>query len=66
MQDPSNRAEHYRKEAVKCYELAKSASPAFFGDFYRRVAVRYLFMAEDISRRVERQGEVVSAFERGR
>jgi hypothetical protein len=59
MQDPLSKADHYRKEAVKYHELAKTASPAFFGDFYRRVAVRYLFMAEEVSRPTARRGEVV-------
>ncbi len=58
MQDPISRAErkaaHYRKEAVKYHELAKFASPAYLGEFYRRVAVRYLFMAEDVSKWAER------------
>jgi hypothetical protein len=40
MQDPSNRADHYRKEAAKYHELAKLARPDFLGDFYRRIAVR--------------------------
>jgi hypothetical protein len=53
MQNLSSKADHYREQAVKCHELAKSASPPYFGDFYRRVAVRYLFMAEDASRRAE-------------
>jgi hypothetical protein len=48
MQDPLNRADHYRNEAVKYHELAKYAQPAFLGDFYRRIAVRYMFMAEDL------------------
>jgi hypothetical protein len=30
------------------HELAKFARPAYLGDFYRRVASRYLVMAEDI------------------
>jgi hypothetical protein len=46
MQDPLNKATLYWKEAVKCYELAKSASPALLSGFYRRVAVHYLLMAE--------------------
>ena len=45
MPDPLSKADRYRKEAVKCYELAKSASPLLSG-FYRRVAVHYLFMAD--------------------
>jgi hypothetical protein len=59
MQDPSNRADHYRKEAAKYHELAKLARPDFLGDFYRRIAVRYLFMAEDLSRSSERRRRVV-------
>jgi hypothetical protein len=57
MQDPLNRADHYRREAVKCHELAKSAQPAFLGDFYRRIAVRYMFMAEDVSKEARAQGD---------
>jgi hypothetical protein len=48
MQDPLVRADHYRNEARKCHELAKHAQPAFLGDFYRLVAVRYMFMAEEL------------------
>ncbi len=48
MQDPSDRADHYRREGVKCHELAKSAELPFLVDFYRRIAVRYMFMAEEI------------------
>jgi hypothetical protein len=47
MRHPLDRADHYRNEAVKCHELAKHVQPAFLGDFYRRIAVRYMFMAED-------------------
>jgi hypothetical protein len=57
MQDPLNRADHYRKEAVKCHELAKYAQPAFLGDFYRRIAVRYMFMAEDVLKDARAQGD---------
>jgi hypothetical protein len=46
MQDPLSKADCYWKEAAKCYELARSASPTFLGSFYRQVAVQYLFMAE--------------------
>jgi len=55
-----SRADHYKKEAAKYHELAKFARPAYLGDFYRRVAIRYLFMAEDISRWPQRRGEAVS------
>jgi hypothetical protein len=57
MQDPLNRADHYRKEAVRCHELAKYAQPAFLGDFYRRIAVRYMFMAEDLLKEARAQGD---------
>jgi hypothetical protein len=56
MTDPLGKADQYRQEAAKCYELAKSARPAYLGDVYGRVAIRYLFMAEEISRWPERRG----------
>jgi hypothetical protein len=40
MQDPLGVADHYRKTAAKCRELANSASPVLV-DFYRRVSARY-------------------------
>jgi hypothetical protein len=46
MQDALRKADLYRKKAVKYRELASGANPAYLGDFYRGVAVRYLFMAE--------------------
>ena len=46
MLDPLSKADRYRKEAAKRYELAKNASPAFLSGFYRRIAVQCLFMAE--------------------
>jgi hypothetical protein len=55
MQDPLRKADHYRKKAAKYGELAKTTHPAYLGDFYRGVAVRYLFMAEDVSKRTEKQ-----------
>jgi hypothetical protein len=39
MQDPLGIADHCRKTAAKCRELANTASPVF-GDFYRRAAAR--------------------------
>jgi hypothetical protein len=55
---PLDRADHYRKEAVKCHELAKHAQPAYLGDFYRRIAVRYMFMAEDVLNEARARGDV--------
>jgi hypothetical protein len=53
MRDLSSRAEHYRKLAVKYHELAKSAP--YLGDFYRGVAVRYVFMAQEASTLADRE-----------
>jgi hypothetical protein len=59
MQDPLSKADRYRKRAVECHELA-TASPAYLGDFYRRVAVRYLFMAEEGLKLSKKQGNLIS------
>jgi len=48
MHDRLTRADRYREEALRCHELAKHADLPFLGDFYRRIAVRYMFMAEEI------------------
>ena len=48
MQDLARKAERYRKQANNFAELAKSANPAFLAEIYQRVAVRYVFMAEDL------------------
>jgi hypothetical protein len=48
MQDAFSKAERYRKEANKYGELAKAASPPFLGEIYRKVAMRYVFMAEEL------------------
>ena len=48
MQDPVRKAERYRKEANKYAELAKHAEPDYMAEMYRKVAVRYVFMAEDL------------------
>jgi hypothetical protein len=53
MQNPLRRSEHYREKAAKYHELAKSARPAYLGDFYRGVAVRYGFMARELSQQAE-------------
>jgi hypothetical protein len=55
MQNPSRRSEHYREKAAKYYELAKSASPPYLGDFYRGVAERYGFMARELSQQAEKE-----------
>jgi hypothetical protein len=63
MQDALSKAERYREEAKKYGELAKNAQPAYLGDVYRQVAVRYLFMAEDLLRRPERSRDGASGLQ---
>jgi hypothetical protein len=53
--DGSDKADHYRKEAARCHQLAKDAPYAFLGNHYRRVAVQYLFMAEGEEKLAEKQ-----------
>ena len=60
MQDPLDRAHHYQKKAMECGELAKYARPAFLGDFYRRIAMRYVFMAEEILKEARARGEIAN------
>ena len=55
MPNPLRRSEHYREKAAKYHELAKSARPAYLGDFYRGVAVRYGFMARELSQQAEKE-----------
>jgi hypothetical protein len=56
MRGPLSKAEHYRKLAVKYRELAKFAQPTYLGDFYRGIAVRYAFMAQEVSERANKDG----------
>jgi hypothetical protein len=49
-----SKAERSRREANKCAELAKSASRALLGKIYQKIAVRYVFMAEELLRGPER------------
>ena len=60
MLDPLSKADRYRKEAAKCYELAKNASPAFRSGYYQRIAVQCLFMAERELKLAEREHSVSS------
>jgi hypothetical protein len=54
MGDLLGRAEHYRKQAETYHELAKFAQPAYLGDFYRGVAVRYVFMSQELCKQAEK------------
>ena len=64
MQDPVSKAEHYRKEASKYAELAKNAEPAYLCDVYRKVAVRYVFMAEELLKGPSRNGDAIERADR--
>jgi hypothetical protein len=58
MQDPVTKAERYRKAANKYGEMAKHAEVDYVAEIYRKVAVRYVLMAEDLLNWSERRREV--------
>ena len=58
MQNPLHRADCYRQKAMKYHGLAKHAQFAFLGEFYRRTAVRYIFMADEILNEAGARGEI--------
>jgi hypothetical protein len=64
MQDSVSKAERYRKEASKYAELAKDAQPAYLADVYRKVAVRYVFMAEELLKGPSRDGDAIERADR--
>ena len=51
MESRTDRANRYRKEASKYAELASSDPPDMMGDVYRKLADRYIRMAQDLERR---------------
>jgi hypothetical protein len=61
-EDAASKAERYRKAANKYAELAKTAEPDYLAEVFRKVAVRYVFMAEDVLR-AERRLDVLSRSE---
>jgi hypothetical protein len=60
MKGSLTKADHFRRQADKYQVLAKFARPAYFGDFYWRIAARYNCMAEEAARR---DGKFPVAFE---
>ena len=54
-----SKVDRYRKEANRCAELAKDASPAFLAEIYQKVAMRYVFMAEDLLKGPNREGDAI-------
>jgi hypothetical protein len=57
-------ADHYRRDAIDCGEMAKYVRPPLLGDLYRRVAVRYVFMAEEILNEARARGEIANEDDR--
>jgi hypothetical protein len=55
-EDASSKAERYRRAANRYGEMAKEAEPGYLAEVFRKVAVRYVFMAEDTLREAERRG----------
>jgi hypothetical protein len=50
MRNHSDKVSRYRREASRCAELAKTAEPYFLRGIYRKTAVRYALMVEDLER----------------
>jgi hypothetical protein len=49
-EDAASKVERYRRAANKYGELAKHAEPDYLAAVFRKVAVRYVFMAEELAR----------------
>ena len=64
MLDSVRKVERYRKEANRCAELAKEASPPFLAEIYRKVAVRYVFMAEELLKGPARDEDAIERADR--
>jgi hypothetical protein len=58
-QDVDNKAARYHNEANRCAEWAKTATPAFLPEIYRRVAVRYVLMTEGLLRWPRRHNDAI-------
>ena len=58
MQNAVTKAERYRKAASKFADMAKEAEAEYVAEIYRKVAVRYVFMAEDLLKWSERHREL--------
>ena len=44
------KAERYRQLANRYADQAKAAKLDYMGDFFRKIAIRYVLMAEDLER----------------
>jgi hypothetical protein len=54
-EDAASKVERYRRAANKYGEMAKQAEPDYLAEVFRKVAVRYVFMAEDALREADRR-----------
>ena len=59
-----SKVDRYRKEANRCAELAKDASPAFLAEIYQKAAVRYVFMAEELLKGPARDDDAIERADR--
>jgi uncharacterized membrane-anchored protein len=64
MLDSVGKVERYRREANRCAELAKEANPAFPAEIYRKVALRYVFMAEELLMGADRHSDAIEKADR--
>jgi hypothetical protein len=64
MLDSVSKLDRYRKEANRCAELAREASPPFLAEIYRKVAVRYVFMAEELLKGPARDEDAIERADR--
>jgi hypothetical protein len=52
-EDAASKAERYRRAANRYGEMAKEAEPGYLAEVFRKVAVRYVFMADEALREAE-------------
>jgi hypothetical protein len=52
-EDAASKVERYRRAANKYGEMAKHAEPHYLAVVFRKVAVRYVFMADEALREAE-------------
>ena len=50
LENVASKVDRYRRQANKYGELAKHAEPDYLAAVFRKVAVRYVFMAEELVR----------------
>jgi hypothetical protein len=56
-----SKAERYRGEANKYGEMARQAEPGYLADVFRKIAMRYSSMADDLLEWQDRRGGPIDA-----